>query len=127
MTDSTSVARSELVPTGTPRVALNMSNFLLTATDSCKAAGVRRQRRDFSASFLRVRGRPASDDHGSTEKLWGSAARNPDQFGPGMYKAQRYEMQTVDVGIDKTNRIYCLQCIRRYFLDTAKPALESSR
>jgi polar amino acid transport system substrate-binding protein len=34
MTDSTSVARSELAPTGTLRVALNMSNFLLTATDS---------------------------------------------------------------------------------------------
>ena len=33
MTDSTSVARSELAPTGTLRVALNMSNFLLTATD----------------------------------------------------------------------------------------------
>jgi polar amino acid transport system substrate-binding protein len=33
MTDNTSVARSELAPTGTLRVALNMSNFLLTATD----------------------------------------------------------------------------------------------
>jgi polar amino acid transport system substrate-binding protein len=33
MTDSTSVVRSELAPTGTLRVALNMSNFLLTATD----------------------------------------------------------------------------------------------
>jgi polar amino acid transport system substrate-binding protein len=33
MTDSTSVARSELAPTGTLRVALNMSNFLLTAAD----------------------------------------------------------------------------------------------
>jgi polar amino acid transport system substrate-binding protein len=33
MTDSTPVARSELAPTGTLRVALNMSNFLLTATD----------------------------------------------------------------------------------------------
>jgi polar amino acid transport system substrate-binding protein len=33
MTDSTSIARSELAPTGTLRVALNMSNFLLTATD----------------------------------------------------------------------------------------------
>ena len=33
MTDSISVARSELAPTGTLRVALNMSNFLLTATD----------------------------------------------------------------------------------------------
>jgi polar amino acid transport system substrate-binding protein len=33
MTESTSVARSELAPTGTLRVALNMSNFLLTATD----------------------------------------------------------------------------------------------
>lgn len=33
MADSTSVARSELAPTGTLRVALNMSNFLLTATD----------------------------------------------------------------------------------------------
>jgi polar amino acid transport system substrate-binding protein len=33
MTDSTSAARSELAPTGTLRVALNMSNFLLTATD----------------------------------------------------------------------------------------------
>jgi len=34
MADSISVARSELAPTGTLRVALNMSNFLLTATDS---------------------------------------------------------------------------------------------
>jgi polar amino acid transport system substrate-binding protein len=33
MHDSISVARSELAPTGTLRVALNMSNFLLTATD----------------------------------------------------------------------------------------------
>jgi polar amino acid transport system substrate-binding protein len=33
MADSTSVVRSELAPTGTLRVALNMSNFLLTATD----------------------------------------------------------------------------------------------
>src|SRR5215813_2977895 len=33
MTDSISTVRSELVPTGTLRVALNMSNFLLTATD----------------------------------------------------------------------------------------------
>src|SRR5215471_21742492 len=33
MTDSISTLRSELVPTGTLRVALNMSNFLLTATD----------------------------------------------------------------------------------------------
>jgi len=33
MNDSISVARSELAPTGTLRVALNMSNFLLTATD----------------------------------------------------------------------------------------------
>src|SRR5205085_10031449 len=33
MTDSISAARSELAPTGTLRVALNMSNFLLTATD----------------------------------------------------------------------------------------------
>jgi polar amino acid transport system substrate-binding protein len=33
MTDNTSIARSELAPTGTLRVALNMSNFLLTATD----------------------------------------------------------------------------------------------
>jgi polar amino acid transport system substrate-binding protein len=33
MTDSTSGARSELAPTGTLRVALNMSNFLLTSTD----------------------------------------------------------------------------------------------
>jgi polar amino acid transport system substrate-binding protein len=33
MTDSISAARAELVPTGTLRVALNMSNFLLTATD----------------------------------------------------------------------------------------------
>jgi polar amino acid transport system substrate-binding protein len=33
MTDSMSVVRSELAPTGTLRVALNMSNFLLTATD----------------------------------------------------------------------------------------------
>jgi polar amino acid transport system substrate-binding protein len=32
-TDSTSIARSELAPTGTLRVALNMGNFLLTATD----------------------------------------------------------------------------------------------
>jgi len=33
MTDSTSDARSALAPTGTLRVALNMSNVLLTATD----------------------------------------------------------------------------------------------
>ena len=33
MTDSIAAARAELVPTGTLRVALNMSNFLLTATD----------------------------------------------------------------------------------------------
>jgi polar amino acid transport system substrate-binding protein len=33
MTDSIAAARSELAPTGTLRVALNMSNFLLTATD----------------------------------------------------------------------------------------------
>jgi polar amino acid transport system substrate-binding protein len=33
MHDSLSVARAELAPTGTLRVALNMSNFLLTATD----------------------------------------------------------------------------------------------
>jgi polar amino acid transport system substrate-binding protein len=33
MTDSISTVRSELAPTGTLRVALNMSNFLLTATD----------------------------------------------------------------------------------------------
>src|SRR2546430_16309621 len=33
MTDSTSAARAELAPTGTLRVGLNMSNFLLTATD----------------------------------------------------------------------------------------------
>jgi polar amino acid transport system substrate-binding protein len=33
MTDSISAVRSELAPTGTLRVALNMSNFLLTATD----------------------------------------------------------------------------------------------
>jgi polar amino acid transport system substrate-binding protein len=33
MTDSPSTARAELAPTGTLRVALNMSNFLLTATD----------------------------------------------------------------------------------------------
>jgi polar amino acid transport system substrate-binding protein len=33
MNDSISVARSELAPTGTLRVALNMSNVLLTATD----------------------------------------------------------------------------------------------
>jgi polar amino acid transport system substrate-binding protein len=33
MTDSTSAARAELAPTGTLRVALNMSNFLLTAKD----------------------------------------------------------------------------------------------
>jgi polar amino acid transport system substrate-binding protein len=32
MTDSISTVRSELAPTGTLRVALNMSNFLLTAT-----------------------------------------------------------------------------------------------
>jgi len=38
MTDSTSVARSELAPTGTLRVALNMSNFLLTATDPVTGA-----------------------------------------------------------------------------------------
>ena len=33
MTDSLAPVRSELAPTGTLRVALNMSNFLLTATD----------------------------------------------------------------------------------------------
>jgi polar amino acid transport system substrate-binding protein len=33
MTDSTAAARAELAPTGTLRVALNMSNVLLTATD----------------------------------------------------------------------------------------------
>jgi polar amino acid transport system substrate-binding protein len=33
MTDSTSAARAALAPTGTLRVALNMSNVLLTATD----------------------------------------------------------------------------------------------
>jgi polar amino acid transport system substrate-binding protein len=33
MTDSIATARAELAPTGTLRVALNMSNFLLTATD----------------------------------------------------------------------------------------------
>lgn len=33
MADSISTARAELAPTGTLRVALNMSNFLLTATD----------------------------------------------------------------------------------------------
>ena len=33
MTDSISAARAELAPTGTLCVALNMSNFLLTATD----------------------------------------------------------------------------------------------
>jgi polar amino acid transport system substrate-binding protein len=33
MTDSISAARASLAPTGTLRVALNMSNFLLTATD----------------------------------------------------------------------------------------------
>jgi polar amino acid transport system substrate-binding protein len=33
MTDSIAAARAELAPTGTLRVALNMSNFLLTATD----------------------------------------------------------------------------------------------
>src|SRR5262245_66684567 len=33
MKEIISVARSDLAPTGTLRVALNMSNFLLTATD----------------------------------------------------------------------------------------------
>ena len=33
MTDSTSEARAALAPTGTLRIGLNMSNFLLTATD----------------------------------------------------------------------------------------------
>src|SRR5262245_20748467 len=33
MNDSICVAASDLAPTGTLRVALNMSNFLLTATD----------------------------------------------------------------------------------------------
>jgi polar amino acid transport system substrate-binding protein len=33
MTDSIAAARADLAPTGTLRVALNMSNFLLTATD----------------------------------------------------------------------------------------------
>jgi polar amino acid transport system substrate-binding protein len=34
MTDAISAARKELAPTGTLRVGLNMSNFLLTASDS---------------------------------------------------------------------------------------------
>jgi polar amino acid transport system substrate-binding protein len=38
MTDSIAAARAELAPTGTLRVALNMSNFLLTATDPATGA-----------------------------------------------------------------------------------------
>lgn len=38
MTDSHAPARAELAPTGTLRVALNMSNFLLTATDPATGA-----------------------------------------------------------------------------------------
>jgi polar amino acid transport system substrate-binding protein len=38
MTESISTARTELAPTGTLRVALNMSNFLLTATDPVSGA-----------------------------------------------------------------------------------------
>lgn len=42
MTESSSAARSELAPTGTLRVGVNMSNFLLTRTDEAtgKPAGV---------------------------------------------------------------------------------------
>jgi polar amino acid transport system substrate-binding protein len=38
MTDTIATARAELAPTGTLRVALNMSNFLLTATDPVTGA-----------------------------------------------------------------------------------------
>src|ERR687883_90203 len=38
MTESIAAARTELAPTGTLRVALNMSNFLLTATDPATGA-----------------------------------------------------------------------------------------
>src|SRR5512134_3616109 len=38
MTDTIATARAELAPTGTLRVALNMSNFLLTATDPATGA-----------------------------------------------------------------------------------------
>ena len=38
MTDTIATARVELAPTGTLRVALNMSNFLLTATDPATGA-----------------------------------------------------------------------------------------
>lgn len=40
MADSISTARSELAPTGTLRVALNMSNFLLTAKDPVTGAPI---------------------------------------------------------------------------------------
>jgi polar amino acid transport system substrate-binding protein len=46
MTDSISAVRSELAPTGTLRVALNMSNFLLTATDPVTGEFVRVQGAD---------------------------------------------------------------------------------
>src|SRR5215467_10257851 len=46
MTDSISTVRSELAPTGTLRVALNMSNFLLTATDPVTGELVRVQGAD---------------------------------------------------------------------------------
>jgi polar amino acid transport system substrate-binding protein len=46
MTDSISAVRSELAPTGTLRVALNMSNFLLTATDPVTGELVRVQGAD---------------------------------------------------------------------------------
>jgi polar amino acid transport system substrate-binding protein len=38
MTDNMATVRAELAPTGTLRVALNMSNFLLTATDPATGA-----------------------------------------------------------------------------------------
>jgi polar amino acid transport system substrate-binding protein len=38
MTDNIATVRAELAPTGTLRVALNMSNFLLTATDPATGA-----------------------------------------------------------------------------------------
>jgi polar amino acid transport system substrate-binding protein len=40
MTEVTAALRSEFAPTGTLRVGLNMSNFLLTRTDAGKPAGV---------------------------------------------------------------------------------------
>jgi len=57
MTDVTPALRSELAPTGTLRVGLNMSNFLLTATDAAtgKPKGLAA---DMGAEFARRLGVP---------------------------------------------------------------------